>query len=99
MSIMKRSRSTIAPFIVSIIILMAFIPKVMAQQEERKFRIAKIEVDSNFLEQYKTALSEAGINHRIDEAYKRKYGKSPYMAHMVGKSASSATVKIIPSES
>jgi hypothetical protein len=35
------------------------------------------------------------INQHIDEAYKKKYGKSPYLAHMIGSRAKSATVKIV----
>jgi hypothetical protein len=36
------------------------------------------------------------INDRIDEAYRSKYRTSPYLHHMIGDRARSATVKIIP---
>ncbi len=36
------------------------------------------------------------INDKIDDAYKAKYHKSPYVKPMVGASARSATVKIVP---
>jgi hypothetical protein len=36
------------------------------------------------------------INDKIDDAYKAKYHKSPYVKPMVGASARSATVKIMP---
>lgn len=36
------------------------------------------------------------INDRIDEAYRAKYGGSPYLAPMISDRARSATVKITP---
>jgi hypothetical protein len=36
------------------------------------------------------------INDRIDEAYRSKYRTSPYLHHMIGEQAKSATVEIIP---
>lgn len=36
------------------------------------------------------------INERIDEAYRRKYSKSPYLAPMIGERARAATVRITP---
>jgi hypothetical protein len=36
------------------------------------------------------------INDRIDDAYKAKYGASPYLGPMVGACARSATVRITP---
>jgi hypothetical protein len=39
---------------------------------------------------------DSGINQQIDEAYQKKYSKSPYRAHMLGSRAKSATVKIVP---
>jgi hypothetical protein len=39
------------------------------------------------------------INDRIDDAYRAKYGGSPYLAPMIGARARSATVKILPRES
>ena len=38
------------------------------------------------------------INDRIDDAYRAKYGTSPYLSPMVGASARSATIKILPHE-
>ena len=39
---------------------------------------------------------EGQINDRIDEAYRAKYGASPYLAPMIGARARSATVRITP---
>jgi hypothetical protein len=36
------------------------------------------------------------INERIDDAYRAKYGGSPYLSPMIGARARSATVKVIP---
>ena len=36
------------------------------------------------------------INDRIDEAYRTKYKKSPYVNPMIGNRARSATVKVTP---
>lgn len=36
------------------------------------------------------------LNDRIDEAYRAKYGSSPYLAPMVAETARSATVRITP---
>ncbi len=36
------------------------------------------------------------INGRIDDAYRAKYGASPYLAPMIGACARGATVKIAP---
>jgi hypothetical protein len=38
------------------------------------------------------------INDHIDDAYRAKYPKSPYLEPMIGKQARSATVKITPRE-
>ena len=38
------------------------------------------------------------VNDRIDEAYRVKYGSSPYLQPMIGTSARSATVKVMPLE-
>jgi hypothetical protein len=38
------------------------------------------------------------INHRIDEAYRAKYGKSQYLAPMINARARAATVRIAPRE-
>lgn len=35
------------------------------------------------------------VNDRIDEAYRAKYGSSPYLKPMIGTSARSATVKVM----
>jgi hypothetical protein len=39
---------------------------------------------------------EGPINDRIDDAYRTKYRGSPYLSSMVGRSARSATVRIMP---
>lgn len=36
------------------------------------------------------------VNDEIDKAYRVKYDSSPYLAHMIGKRARSATVRILP---
>jgi hypothetical protein len=36
------------------------------------------------------------INDRIDEAYRAKYRRSPYLSPMIGARASSATIKVMP---
>ena len=36
------------------------------------------------------------VNDRIDDAYRAKYRGSPYLSPMVGPSARSATVKVMP---
>jgi hypothetical protein len=38
------------------------------------------------------------INDQIDDAYRKKYRGSPYLSPMVGASARSATVKVMPRE-
>jgi hypothetical protein len=40
--------------------------------------------------------TEGPINDRIDEAYRAKYKRSPYLAPMIGEQARSATVQITP---
>lgn len=39
---------------------------------------------------------DGAINKQIDEAYRVKYKGSPYLAPMIGKQASAATIKIVP---
>lgn len=39
---------------------------------------------------------DAGTTGKIDAAYRKKYSKSPYIAHMISSRAQSATIKIIP---
>jgi hypothetical protein len=41
---------------------------------------------------------EGPINDRIDDAYRAKYGGSPYLSPLIGASARSATVKVLPRE-
>ena len=36
------------------------------------------------------------INEQIDEAYRKKYSGSPYLALMINKQAKAATIRIIP---
>lgn len=40
--------------------------------------------------------ANGAMNDRIDEAYRAKYKNSPYLKPMVGPSARSATVRIMP---
>jgi hypothetical protein len=40
--------------------------------------------------------ADGPINNRIDEAYRTKYGGSPYLSPMIGKRARSATVRVTP---
>ena len=40
--------------------------------------------------------AEGPINDTIDEAYRSKYGASPYLKPMIGKRARAATVRISP---
>ena len=42
---------------------------------------------------------DGSINDRIDEAYRGKYGGSPYLAPMISERARSATVRIAPRDS
>lgn len=38
------------------------------------------------------------INEQIDEAYRRKCSKNPYLAPMIGESARAATVRVTPKD-
>ena len=40
--------------------------------------------------------ADGPINNRIDEAYRAKYGGSPYLSPMIGTRARSATVRVMP---
>jgi hypothetical protein len=42
------------------------------------------------------AVSEGPIQERIDEAYRAKYAKSPYLKPMIAERAREATVRIVP---
>jgi hypothetical protein len=42
------------------------------------------------------AKTDGPINDRIDEAYRTKYKRSPYLNPMISAQARSATIKIIP---
>jgi hypothetical protein len=39
---------------------------------------------------------EGAINKSIDDAYRSKYGESPYLKPMIGAQARAATVKVMP---
>lgn len=41
-------------------------------------------------------VGNGGLNARVDEAYRSKYGASRYLGPMIGKSARAATVRIKP---
>lgn len=45
---------------------------------------------------FEQADSDSGLNDIIDEAYRKKYGKSPYLGSMISDRARSSTVKVIP---
>lgn len=36
------------------------------------------------------------LNEKIDEAYRKKYGSSPYLAPMINERAKNATIKVMP---
>lgn len=42
---------------------------------------------------------EGPVNDRIDDAYRAKYKRSPYLAPMTGTRARSATLSVVPRES
>ena len=42
------------------------------------------------------AVDDADLGYRIDEAYRAKYAKSPYLESMIGQRAKAATVRIVP---
>jgi len=42
---------------------------------------------------------EGSINDSIDDAYRLKYGESPYLKPMIGAPARAATVKVMPRDS
>ena len=44
------------------------------------------------------AVAEKNMNEQIDEAYKKKYSKSPYLQAMISNRAGAATIKVIPKE-
>jgi hypothetical protein len=43
-------------------------------------------------------VEDGAVNDRIDEAYRAKYRKSPYLKQMIGARARAATVRIVPRE-
>ena len=43
-------------------------------------------------------ITDSAANRLIDHAYKKKYSKSAYVAHMVAGKAAAATIKITPNE-
>jgi hypothetical protein len=45
---------------------------------------------------FEQADSDDGLNDIIDEAYRKKYSKSPYLSSMLSNRARSTTIKIIP---
>jgi hypothetical protein len=38
------------------------------------------------------------LNHKIDDAYRKKYSSSPYLPPMISKQTKEATVRIVPVE-
>jgi len=53
---------------------------------------------AGFIKKVKFEPIDGPINNRIDDAYRAKYKASPYLRPMVGSTARSATVKVIPRE-
>ena len=43
-------------------------------------------------------VSDEALNDRINDAYRAKYGDSPYLSPMIGARARAATVKVLPRE-
>ena len=43
-------------------------------------------------------LHDAALDARVDDAYRAKYARSPYLAPMIGAAARAATVRITPRE-
>ena len=41
---------------------------------------------------------EGPVNDRVDDAYRAKYQRSPYLGAMIGARARSATVRVVPRE-
>lgn len=41
-------------------------------------------------------VEDADLGDKIDDGYRAKYGKSPYLKAMIGKQAKAATVRIVP---
>jgi len=64
--------------------------KAAIRQKAGRIKAAGMTKEVNF-----EAVSGA-INDRIDEAYRAKYRKSPYLEPMISSQARSATVKIMP---
>ena len=42
--------------------------------------------------------ADGAVDDRVDEAYRAKYGSSPYLGPMIGDRARAATVRIVPRE-
>jgi hypothetical protein len=45
---------------------------------------------------FEKADADTKLNDFIDEAYRKKYGKSPYLSSMISSRARSSTIRIIP---
>lgn len=43
-------------------------------------------------------ITDSALNSKIDDAYRAKYGGSPYLNHMIGSTSKAATVKILSGE-
>lgn len=43
-------------------------------------------------------ITDSALNSKIDDAYRTKYGGSPYLNHMIGSTSKAATVKILSGE-
>jgi hypothetical protein len=60
------------------------------QQKAGRITAAGLARDVSF------ASVEGAVTDRIDDAYRSKYGRSPYLAAMIGAPARAATVRITP---
>jgi hypothetical protein len=72
--------------LVSIFMLTLATTTAMAQQDQRKFRIAKIEVDSNYLEQYKAHPTRVTVFevYASEEAYQAHLKTAHFLKYKNG---------------
>ncbi|UZR96450.1 DUF2255 family protein [Chondrinema litorale] len=59
-----------------------------------KQKAGKIEA-AGLTKKVRFELIEGDINDKIDEAYRQKYSKSPYLNSMISRNAKAATVKVL----
>ncbi|MCC6834758.1 MAG: DUF2255 family protein [Cytophagales bacterium] len=61
------------------------------QQKAGRIHAAGMIIDVAF-----EPVNDKNLNHKIDEAYRKKYSSSPYLPPMINKQAKEATIRIIP---